>query len=81
MSVGGGVVAYPDGGEWPRPWWAGGSGASRRWRWSRRRARRGVVHFTLRGYVTGFRGALVLTAIPFGLVMGRPFGSSGITAA
>ena len=41
----------------------------------------GAVHFTLRGYVTGFVAAVVLTAIPFWLVMGRAFGSSSITAA
>ena len=67
MSVGGGVVAYPDGGG------SGHGGAGLHGA--------GVVHFTLRGYVTGFVAALVLTAIPFGLVMGKTFGSSGITAA
>jgi cytochrome o ubiquinol oxidase operon protein cyoD len=41
----------------------------------------GAVHFTLRGYVTGFVAAVILTAIPFWLVMGRTFGSSSITAA
>ena len=41
----------------------------------------GATHFTLRGYVTGFLAAVVLTAIPFWLVMGRTFGNSGITAA
>lgn len=38
-------------------------------------------HFTLRGYLTGFIAAVVLTAIPFWIVMGKAFGSSGITAA
>jgi cytochrome o ubiquinol oxidase operon protein cyoD len=41
----------------------------------------GAAHFTLRGYVTGFMAAVILTAIPFWLVMGRTFGSSNITAA
>jgi len=41
----------------------------------------GAVLFTLRGYVTGFAAAVILTAIPFWLVMGRTFGSSSITAA
>jgi cytochrome o ubiquinol oxidase operon protein cyoD len=41
----------------------------------------GGVHLTLRGYVTGFVAAVILTAIPFCLVMGRAFGSSGVTAA
>jgi cytochrome o ubiquinol oxidase operon protein cyoD len=41
----------------------------------------GAAHFTLRGYVTGFVAAVILTAIPFWLVMGRTFGSSSITAA
>jgi cytochrome o ubiquinol oxidase operon protein cyoD len=36
---------------------------------------------TLRGYVTGFIAAVVLTAIPFWLVMAKVFNSSGITAA
>lgn len=36
---------------------------------------------TLRGYVTGFTAAVILTAIPFWLVMGRTFQSSGVTAA
>jgi cytochrome o ubiquinol oxidase subunit IV len=38
-------------------------------------------HVTLRGYLTGFIAAVVLTAIPFWLVMGKVFSSSGITAA
>jgi len=41
----------------------------------------GAAHFTLRGYVTGFIAAVVLTAIPFWLVMGKAFGSANITAA
>jgi cytochrome o ubiquinol oxidase operon protein cyoD len=39
------------------------------------------AHLTLRGYLTGFSAAVVLTAIPFWLVMARPFHSSGVTAA
>jgi cytochrome o ubiquinol oxidase operon protein cyoD len=39
-----------------------------------------VPHFTLRGYLTGFLLAVGLTAIPFWLVMGKKFDSSGITA-
>ena len=38
-------------------------------------------HFTFRGYVTGFLAAVVLTAIPFVLVMGKTFANSSITAA
>jgi cytochrome o ubiquinol oxidase subunit IV len=41
----------------------------------------GGAHLTLRGYATGFIAAVVLTAIPFLLVMGKTFGSSSITAA
>jgi cytochrome o ubiquinol oxidase operon protein cyoD len=41
----------------------------------------GAAHSTLRGYLTGFVLAAVLTAIPFWLVMGRPFPSSALTAA
>jgi cytochrome o ubiquinol oxidase operon protein cyoD len=41
----------------------------------------GGLHLTLRGYLTGFLAAVVLTAIPFWLVMGRPFGSPATTAA
>jgi cytochrome o ubiquinol oxidase operon protein cyoD len=41
----------------------------------------GGIHLTLRGYVTGFVAAVILTAIPFWLVIGRAFGSSGVTAA
>ena len=41
----------------------------------------GVAHLTLRGYATGFFAAVLLTAIPFWLVMGKTFGSSNTTAA
>ncbi len=41
----------------------------------------GGTHFTLRGYVTGFVAAVVLTAIPFWLVMGKIFASPAVTAA
>jgi cytochrome o ubiquinol oxidase operon protein cyoD len=41
----------------------------------------GGAHLTLRGYATGFIAAVVLTAIPFLLVMGKTFSSSSITAA
>ena len=41
----------------------------------------GDAHFTLRGYATGFLAAVFLTALPFWFVMGKTFGSSGITAA
>jgi cytochrome o ubiquinol oxidase operon protein cyoD len=37
-------------------------------------------HFTVRGYLTGFFAAVVLTAIPFWLVMGKTL-SPGLTAA
>jgi len=43
-------------------------------------AENGGVHFTLRGYVTGFLLAVVLTAIPFWLVMGKTLSGTGITA-
>jgi cytochrome o ubiquinol oxidase operon protein cyoD len=36
-----------------------------------------VPHSTLRGYATGFALAVVLTAIPFWLVMGKTFSNSG----
>jgi cytochrome o ubiquinol oxidase operon protein cyoD len=39
------------------------------------------VHLTLRGYLTGFTAAVILTAIPFWLVMGRAFQSPAVTAA
>ena len=38
------------------------------------------AHGTLRGYVTGFLLSVVLTAIPFWLVMGKVIPSSGMTA-
>ena len=38
------------------------------------------THFTLRGYATGFFAAVFLTALPFWFVMGKTFGSSGITS-
>jgi len=37
-------------------------------------------HFTFRGYLTGFLLAVLLTAIPFWLVMGKRIESSAITA-
>lgn len=37
-------------------------------------------HGTLRGYVTGFVLSVILTAIPFWLVMGHVFASSRVTA-
>ncbi|MDB5920478.1 MAG: hypothetical protein JWR40_4712 [Massilia sp.] len=36
-----------------------------------------VPHSTLRGYATGFVLAVILTAIPFWLVMGKTFSNSG----
>ena len=39
------------------------------------------AHLTLRGYLTGFMAAVVLTAIPFWLVMGKAFSSSTVTSA
>jgi len=41
----------------------------------------GAPHSTLRGYLTGFVLSVVLTAIPFWLVMGKVFPSSTLTAA
>ena len=41
----------------------------------------GAPHATLRGYLTGFVLSVVLTAIPFWLVMGKVFYSSALTAA
>lgn len=41
----------------------------------------GVPHGTFQGYVTGFVLAVILTAIPFILVMARPIESAGYTAA
>jgi cytochrome o ubiquinol oxidase operon protein cyoD len=79
MSVGGGVVAYPDGGG--AGYGHGGAGGGGRAGADGGSGGAGAVHFTLRGYATGFVAALVLTAIPFGLVMGKTFSSSSITAA
>ena len=39
------------------------------------------THLTFRGYLTGFIAAVVLTAIPFWLVMGKAFASSSVTSA
>lgn len=41
----------------------------------------GEIHLTLRGYLTGFVVAVILTAIPFWLVMDKTFTSSAVTAA
>ena len=41
----------------------------------------GAPHGSFRDYVTGFVLAVVLTAIPFYLVMARPIESAGYTAA
>lgn len=38
-----------------------------------------TLHITVGGYVTGFVLAVVLTAIPFWLVMGKVFASSTVT--
>jgi cytochrome o ubiquinol oxidase operon protein cyoD len=40
----------------------------------------GASHSTLKGYATGFILAVLLTAIPFWLVMGKVFESSSTTA-
>jgi cytochrome o ubiquinol oxidase subunit IV len=40
-----------------------------------------AAHGSLKGYVTGFALSVVLTAIPFWLVMGKVFGRPGATAA
>ncbi len=40
----------------------------------------GADHSTLKGYMTGFVLAVILTAIPFWLVMGKVFASSTTTA-
>lgn len=37
----------------------------------------GGIHATLKGYLTGFCLAAILTAIPFALVMSRAFAKSG----
>lgn len=41
----------------------------------------GGYHATVKGYVIGFILAVILTAIPFWLVMGKVLPSSGMTAA
>jgi len=38
-----------------------------------------TMHITVGGYVTGFVLAVILTAIPFWLVMGKVFASSTVT--
>ena len=40
----------------------------------------GASHSTLKGYVTGFILAMILTAIPFWIVMGKVFDKSSVTA-
>jgi cytochrome o ubiquinol oxidase operon protein cyoD len=40
----------------------------------------GAPHSTLKGYLTGFVLAVILTAIPFWLVMSKVIGSSTLTA-
>jgi cytochrome o ubiquinol oxidase operon protein cyoD len=40
----------------------------------------GAAHSTLKGYLTGFVLAVILTAIPFWLVMGKVFDKSSVTA-
>ncbi len=40
----------------------------------------GIEHVTFKGYATGFVLSVILTAIPFWLVMGNVFESSGTTA-
>lgn len=39
----------------------------------------GAAHGTMKGYLTGFGLAVILTAIPFWLVMGKVFASSELT--
>ena len=41
----------------------------------------GGYHFSTKGYVVGFLLAVVLTAIPFWLVMGKVLPTPGLTAA
>jgi cytochrome o ubiquinol oxidase subunit IV len=41
----------------------------------------GAPHFSRRGYLTGFVLAVLLTAIPFWLVMGKVIDRPGMTAA
>lgn len=72
MSADGGVADHPaHGGASDHP--AHGAGADH--------PADGGAHLTLQGYVTGFAAAVILTAIPFWLVMGKTFSSTGITAA
>ena len=40
----------------------------------------GASHSTLKGYMTGFVLAVILTAIPFWIVMGKVFDKSSVTA-
>jgi cytochrome o ubiquinol oxidase subunit IV len=40
-----------------------------------------AIHFSRRGYLTGFALAVLLTAIPFWLVMGKVFQRPGMTGA
>jgi cytochrome o ubiquinol oxidase operon protein cyoD len=40
----------------------------------------GMPHITLKGYVIGFVLSVILTAIPFWLVMGNVIASSAVTA-
>lgn len=41
----------------------------------------GHAHVTLRGYVTGFLLSVVLTAVPFWLIMGKVIANPGMAAA
>ena len=43
-------------------------------------AQGGAPHSTLKGYLTGFVLSVILTAIPFWLVMGKVFDKPGVTA-
>jgi cytochrome o ubiquinol oxidase operon protein cyoD len=79
MSVGGGVVAYPDAGGAGHGHGGAGGGGAAGGHGDAHGA--GAPHFTLRGYVKGFVAAVILTAIPFWLVIGKTFGSSSIIAA
>ena len=40
----------------------------------------GAAHSTFKGYMTGFVLAVILTAIPFWIVMGKVFDKSSVTA-
>lgn len=40
----------------------------------------GGSHATLKGYLTGFVLSVILTAIPFWIVMGKVFAAPGVTA-